>query len=38
MVDQVSFDGFSAMAPPHGLEAGTPNIAGVCAFGATLNF
>ncbi|MEW6485014.1 MAG: cysteine desulfurase CsdA [Pseudomonadota bacterium] len=38
MVDQVSFDGFSAMAPPHGLEAGTPNIAGVCAFGATLDF
>ena len=38
MVDQVSFDGFTAMVPPHGLEAGTPNIAGVCAFGATLDF
>ena len=38
MIDQVSFDGFSTLPPPHGLEAGTPNIAGVYAFGATLGF
>lgn len=38
MIDQVSFDGFNALPAPHGLEPGTPNIAGVCGFAATLRF
>lgn len=36
MIEQVSFDGFTALPAPHGLEPGTPNIAAVCAFSATL--
>lgn len=38
MIEQVSFDGFTARPAPWGFEAGTPNIAGVYAFGATLDF
>lgn len=38
MIDQVSFDGFTARPAPWGFEAGTPNIAGVCGFSATLDF
>lgn len=38
MIDHVSFDGFSALPAPQGLEPGTPNIAAVCGFAATLEF
>ncbi len=38
MLEQVSFDGFTARPAPWGFEAGTPNIAGVYGFKATLDF
>ena len=38
MVTQVSFDGFSVQDAPWGLEAGTPNIAGVIGLDAALSW
>ena len=38
MLTQASFDGFEAQSVPECFEAGTPNIAGVIGFGATLSW
>ena len=38
MIDDVSFEGFTPRPAPWGFEAGTPNIAGVYGFNATLKF
>ncbi|OAT34541.1 cysteine desulfurase CsdA [Proteus myxofaciens] len=38
MLTKVTFDGFTPAAIPHRFEAGTPNISGVLAFNATLNW
>ncbi|MCB0719091.1 MAG: cysteine desulfurase, partial [Bacteroidetes bacterium] len=38
MIDDVSFDGTTFAELPARLEAGTPNIAGVIGFGATIDF
>lgn len=38
MIDEVSFEGFTPRTAPWGFEAGTPNIAGVYGFNATLDF
>lgn len=38
MIEQVRFSGTTFAAPPARFEAGTPNIAGVIAFGAALDF
>ena len=38
MIDDVSFEGFTPRPAPWGFEAGTPNIAGVYGFNATLEF
>ncbi|PHM66496.1 NifS protein [Xenorhabdus stockiae] len=38
MLTQVSFDGFTPEAVPYRFEAGTPNVAGVIGFAATLDW
>ncbi|MDC9612558.1 cysteine desulfurase CsdA [Xenorhabdus khoisanae] len=38
MLTQVSFDGFTPEAVPYRFEAGTPNVAGVIGFAATLEW
>ncbi|RLR57555.1 cysteine desulfurase CsdA, partial [Pseudomonas aeruginosa] len=38
MLTTVTFDGFTPATIPHRFEAGTPNIAGVIAFNATLQW
>ncbi|CDG19933.1 Cysteine sulfinate desulfinase [Xenorhabdus poinarii G6] len=38
MLTQVSFDGFTPEAVPYRFEAGTPNVAGVISFAATLEW
>jgi len=38
MIDKVSFSGTTYAPPPHRFEAGTPNIAGVVALGAAIDF
>ena len=38
MIDQVSFEKTTYAGLPHKFEAGTPNIAGVIAFGAALDY
>lgn len=38
MIKQVSFDHFTLQKAPHSFEAGTPNIAGVLAVNALLNW
>ncbi|MDC9590641.1 cysteine desulfurase CsdA [Xenorhabdus sp. XENO-10] len=38
MLTQISFDGFTPEAVPYRFEAGTPNVAGVIGFSATLEW
>ncbi|MBD2820449.1 cysteine desulfurase CsdA [Xenorhabdus sp. 42] len=38
MLTQVSFDGFTPEAVPYRFEAGTPNVAGIIGFAATLEW
>lgn len=38
MIAEVSFDGFTPQPAPYGLEAGTPNVAGVIGLSAALEW
>ena len=38
MIKTVRYDGFTANVPPYKFEAGTPNIAGVIAMGAAIDY